>query len=96
MWDVQDVLCSRCGMFGMWDVRNVGCSGYEMFGMCRMWDVQDVGCSRCAIFGMWDVGCLLGCGMLIYKMPKIKGSLRILSRYKLGYFPDILIKQQSN
>ena len=109
MWDVQDVLCSRCGMFEMWDVRNVGCSGYEMFGMwdvqdvgcsgcgmCGMWDVRDVGCSGCGMFGMWDVGCLLGCGMLIYKMPKIKGSLRILSRYKLGYFPDILIKQQSN
>ena len=32
-------------------------------------DVQDVGSSGC---GMCDVGCLLGCGMLIYKMPFTK------------------------
>ena len=79
MWDVWDVVCSTCGMLGMWDVRNVrhwGC------GMFRMWGVWDVGCSRCGMFGMWDVrdvecfemwdvGCLLGFGMLSYKMPKI-------------------------
>ena len=46
-------------MFGMWNVRGVGfryvgCSGYGMFGV---WDVR-------------DVGCLPGCGILIYKMPK--------------------------
>ena len=44
--------------------------GHGMFGM---WDVRDMGCSGCGMFGMWygrDVGCLLGCGMLIYKMPK--------------------------
>ena len=66
MWDVRDVGCSGCGMFGMWDVRDVRCSGCGMFGMC---DVRDVRCSGCGMFGMWDVGCLLGCGMFIYKMP---------------------------
>ena len=53
----------------MWDVGDVGCWGCVMLGM---WDVRDVGCSRCGIFGMWnvrDVGSLLGCRMLIYKMP---------------------------
>ena len=53
MWDVGNVGCSGCGMFGMWDVRDMGCAGCAMFGMC---DVL-------------DVGCLPGCGMLIYKMP---------------------------
>ena len=66
MWDVGDVGCWGCGMFGMWDVRDVGCSGCGMFGI---WDVWDVRCLGCGMFGMWDVGCLLGCGMLIYKMP---------------------------
>ena len=32
MWDVRDVGCSGCGMFGMWDV---GCG---MFA--GMWDVD--------------------------------------------------------
>ena len=68
MWDVRDVGCSGCGMLGMWDVGDVGCSGCGMFGM---WDVQDVGCLGCGMFGKWDVGCLPGCGMLIYKMPKL-------------------------
>ena len=27
---------------------------------------------RCGIFRMRDVECLLGCGMLVYKMPQIK------------------------
>ena len=78
MWDVGDMKCLGCGMFGMWDVQDVGYSGYGMFGMwdvwavgCLgwgmfgMWDIQDVGCSRCGMFGMWDnwdVGCS-GCGM---------------------------------
>ena len=69
MWDVRDVGCAGCGVFVMWDVRDVGCSGCGMFGM---WDVRDVECSGCGMCGMWDVpdvGCLLGCGMLIYKMP---------------------------
>ena len=66
MCDVRDVGCSGCGMFGMWDVGDVGCSGCSECGMFGMWDVRDMGCSGC---GMWDVGCLLGCGMLIYKMP---------------------------
>ena len=33
MWDVRDVPCSGCGMFGMWDARDVGCWGRVMFGM---------------------------------------------------------------
>ena len=78
LWDVQDVECLRCITFGMWNVLDVRCLGCRMFGMWNvgdvgclgcgmfeMWDVRDVGCSGC---GMWDVGCLLGCGMLIYKM----------------------------
>ena len=79
MWDVSDVGCWRCGMLEMWDVGDVGCGGCGMWdvwdvgcsgcGMFGMWDVRDVGCSGCGMFGMWDVGCLLGCGMLIYKMP---------------------------
>ena len=39
MWDVRDVRCSGCGIFGMWDVRDVGYSGCGMFGI---WDVRDV------------------------------------------------------
>ena len=35
MWDVWNVGCLECGMFGMWDVRDVGC------GMVTgMWDVD--------------------------------------------------------
>ena len=31
MWDVRNMGCSGCGMFGMWDVRDVGyLLGYEM------------------------------------------------------------------
>ena len=52
MWDVRDVGCSGCGMFGMWDVWDVGCLGCGMF---RMWDVRDVGCSGCGMSGMRDV-----------------------------------------
>ena len=47
----------------MWEVQDVG---YARCGMFEMWNVQNVGCLGC---GMWDVGCLLGYGMLIYKMP---------------------------
>ena len=79
IWDVGDVGCWECGMLGMWDVRYVGCSGCGMF---RMWDVQDVGCSGC---GMWDVGCLLRCGMLIYKMP-----CNLAPVLKLNLEPSIL------
>ena len=63
MWDVRDMGCAGCGMFGMCDVEDVGCRGCGVFGM---WDVRDVGCLGC---GMWDAGCLPGCGILIYKMP---------------------------
>lgn len=57
MWDVegrnvQDVRCSRCGIFGMWNVRDVECFGCRIFGM---WNVHDVGYFGC---GMWNVGCL--------------------------------------
>ena len=79
MWDVAGVGCSGCGMLEMWDVRDVVCSGCGMFGM---WDVRDVGCSGC---GMWDVGCLLGCGMLIYKMP-----CNLAPVLKLNLEPSIL------
>ena len=65
-WNFGDIVCWGCVMSEMWDVPDVGCSGC---GMLEMWDVRDVGCSGCGMFGMWDVGCLLGCGMLIYKMP---------------------------
>ena len=37
-WDVRDVGCSECGMFGMWNVRDVECSGCGMFS--GMWDVD--------------------------------------------------------
>ena len=49
-WDVRDVECFGCGMFGMWNVRDAGCLGFEMF---EMWDVRDVGCGM--FIGMWDV-----------------------------------------
>ena len=62
MWDVEDLKCWGCGMFGMWDVLDVGCWGCKMLGM---WNVRNLGCLGCGMFGMWDVGC----GMLIYKMP---------------------------
>ena len=38
MWDVWDVRCWGCGMFGMWDVQDVGCLGCGMFA--GMWDVD--------------------------------------------------------
>ena len=38
MWDVEDVRCWGCGMFGMWDAWDVERSVCGMFGMC------DVGC----------------------------------------------------
>ena len=47
MWDVSEVVCSECRIFGMWDVWNVGCLGCGMF---EMWDVE------CGMFaGMWDI-----------------------------------------
>ena len=52
MWDVGDVECSGCRMFGRCDVRGVGCLRGGMFGM---WDVRDGGC------GMWDVCRDVGC-----------------------------------
>ena len=33
MWDVRDVGCSGCELFGMSDVRDVACLGYGVFGM---------------------------------------------------------------
>ena len=53
----------------MYDVGNVVCYGSDIL---RMWDLGDVRYSGCGMFRMWnvrDVGRLLGCRMLIYKMP---------------------------
>ena len=61
MWDIRDVQCPGCGMFGMWDDWDVGCSRCGMF---KMWDVQDVGCSGCGMFGIRDVGCGMFAWML--------------------------------
>ena len=71
MWNVGYIGCWECVMLGMWDVGDMEC---WVCGMLRMWDVGDVGCSGCRMFRMWnvpDVGYLLGCGMLIYKMPSL-------------------------
>ena len=70
MWDVGDIGCLGCRMFGMWDFWDVGCLGC---GTSEMWDVRDVECWGCGMFGVWHVGCgmwnvLPGCGILIYKM----------------------------
>ena len=66
LWDPKDEGFLGCQFFWMWDVRAVGCWGY---GMLRMWDIWDVECSGCWMFGMYNVGCLLECGMLVYKIP---------------------------
>ena len=29
MWDIGDVGCLGCGMFGMWDVEDVGCGMWD-------------------------------------------------------------------
>ena len=72
--------CSGCGMFRVWVVQDGQCRGCEMLGMgccgsgmSGMWDVWDAGYWECGMLGMCDVqdvGCLLGCAMLVYKMPK--------------------------
>ena len=59
-WDVWEVGCSGCGMFGMCDVQDVECSGGGMFGRG---DVQEVGCSGCGMYGRWDMGCGIFAGM---------------------------------
>ena len=33
MWNVEDVGCSKCGIFGLWSVWDVGYLGCEIFGM---------------------------------------------------------------
>ena len=56
----------------MWDVRDVGCSGCGMFGcgMSRMWDVRDFGCLVCGMFsGIWDVD-LQNAGQLFHELVK--------------------------
>ena len=71
MWDDLDVLrCLGCGMWGIWDV---GCSESTML---EVWDVKDVELSGCGMFGMWDVdkGYLLGCEILVYKIPSQKAK----------------------
>ena len=52
MWDVQDLRCSRLGMFGMADFQDMGCWACSMFSI---WDV-----------GMRDAGNVrsLRCGVL--------------------------------
>ena len=78
MWDVGDVGCWRCEILEMWDIGDVGCSGCGMFGI---WDFGDVGCSGFGMFGMWDVRdveSLLGCGILIYKMPHSAWKYQLL------------------
>ena len=85
MWDVGGVECSGCGMFGLWDVWDLGCRGCGIAGcgMFGMWYAWDVGCSGC---GMWDMGCLPGCGILIYKMPKQRNSSLVYSILNLFWF----------
>ena len=70
MWDVGDLECLGCEIFWMRKVRDVGCVGCLACGMLGILDVKDARCSGCGMFRMWDVECLLGCGMLVYKMPK--------------------------
>ena len=52
MWDVGDVECWGCRIFGtwIWKVWDVRCLRCEVFGM---WDLGDVRCGVSA--GMWDV-----------------------------------------
>ena len=67
MWDILDLECLECEIFGMWsvwdvDVRDMGClfCGIWGCGMFRIWDVQDVKCLGCEILRMWaiwDMGC---------------------------------------
>lgn len=83
--DARDVRYSRCETFGMWDVWDVRCPRYVMSGM---WNVQDLGCWDVWDVGfleyrMWHVGCLLGCGMLFYK---------ILFTHSSGSFGIVLIR----
>ena len=73
MWNVADVGYLGCGMFEICNVQGVRCSdvGCLGCGMLEMLDIWNVGCSKCVMFGMLNVheGCLLGCGILVYKMP---------------------------
>ena len=39
MWNVGDVGCLGCGMFGMWNVRDVGCGMFAVM-FAGMWDVD--------------------------------------------------------
>ena len=41
-------------MFGMFDVQDVGCLECRMFGIWYLWEggVQDVGCLGCGVLGM--------------------------------------------
>ena len=45
---------SRHGMFGMWNVQDVGCLGCNMFGSQDVWDTdaRDMGCLCCGVFVM--------------------------------------------
>ena len=85
MWDVWNVGCLRCGMFGVWDVRDVGCSGCGMLGM---WDIGGVGYSVC---GIWNVGSLPGCGILIHKSSYFVKVQCFLLRVASHNWYDIII-----
>ena len=50
IWDVCDMVCLGCEMFGMWNVWDVECSGWGMFGMWNDWDKRYL---ECGMFRMW-------------------------------------------
>ena len=99
MWNVQDVGCSGCGMFGMFTMRDVGYVGCWRWGMFGMWNVRDAGCSGCGMFRTWDVrdvrdvGCLPGCRVLTYKMPFGKEIMSML--YQTFKYSNMNIPKRS-
>ena len=68
---IETFLESNDEIRAMWNVRDIVCWQYGMLGcdILGKWNVRDVGCLGCAV---WDVECLLGCWMLIYKIPKLQ------------------------
>ena len=59
-------------MFGTWNVQNVECQGFGLLGMWNVWDVRYPGPG---MFGMWDARCLLGYGILVYKIIFIPADI---------------------
>lgn len=66
IWGIQDVTCSKWGMFRIWDVWDVGyseggilwdagCPGCRMF---QISDVQELGCVVSKILDIHKVACL--------------------------------------